>query len=263
MKELKVALQAGMAASKLIRSYWGKDFKVRKKGEINLVTEVDEKAQATIVRMIQKAFPKDAILAEEGDLAKTKTAERRWIIDPLDGTTNFAHSYPCFCVSIAFEENGVIKVGVIVDPTRKEVFHAVRGRGAFLNKKRIKVSNRKVLRESLLVTGFPYDWTNPAFDNRPLFLHFLLKAQAVRRDGAAALDLAYVACGRFDGFWELGLSPWDVAAGWLLITEAGGEVRHLSGRPYQITDHALIAAPTELIDQIQSECSAASSNSGR
>ncbi len=263
MKELQVAKLAAKAAGRLIMKSYGKTFKIRHKGEINLVTEVDEAAQRIIVKTIKNHFPKDAILAEELDLSQTASAPRRWIIDPIDGTTNFAHGYPCFCVSIAFEALGEIQCGVILDPVMKETFTAIRKKGAFLNGKRIRVSDQKDLRKSLLVTGFPYDLDDPMKNNVPYFLHLLRKGQAIRRDGSAALNLAYTACGRFDGFWELGLSPWDVAAGWLLITEAGGEVRHLSGRPYQITDHALIAAPSELIDQIQSECSAASTNSGR
>jgi len=228
MKELKVALEAADAASKIILRYFGKTFQIRHKGEINLVTEVDEKAQKAIVRVIQKYFPKDSVLAEEGDLSKTRTASRLWIVDPLDGTTNFAHGYPRFCVSIGFECEGQMQCGVVHDPVMKEVFRAEKGKGAFLNKRRLQVSKIKSLRQSLLVTGFPYDLNDPKTDNIPYFLHLLKKVQAIRRDGSAALNLAYVAAGRFDGLWELGLNPWDVAAGILLIEEAGGRLANFS-----------------------------------
>ena len=253
MKELKVALAAAKAGAEVILKYHGKSFKVGKKGEINLVTEVDEKAQKAIMKVIRKYFPKDALLAEEGDFATTATAPRRWVIDPIDGTTNFAHSYPVFCVSIAFELNGEIVCGVIHDPTRKEVFTAIKGKGAFLNKKRLKVTNRSILRECLLVTGFPYDLDNPEYNNVPYFLHFIRKGQAVRRDGSAALNLAYVAAGRFDGFWELSLNRWDYAAGILLITEAGGIVKHLSGRELKMSDQAVIASGPNVFDEFLAE----------
>ncbi len=241
MKELKVCIEAAAAAAKLISGYTGKKFKIKHKGETNLVTEVDEKAQKAIVKVIRKHFKNDAILAEEGDLSTTATAERRWIVDPIDGTTNFAHGYPKFCVSIAFERNGEIQAGVIHDPNLKEVFSAARGKGAFCNKRRIRVSTAaETLKQSLLVTGFPYDLDNPLYDNVPYFLHFLRKVQAVRRDGSAALNLAYVAAGRFDGLWELSLKPWDYAAGILLVKEAGGKVSHMSGRDVLAGDHALL-----------------------
>jgi myo-inositol-1(or 4)-monophosphatase len=252
--DLKVALKAAEAGAKVIRSFSGKKFKVRHKGEINLVTEVDEAAQASIVRVIQKAFPEDALLAEEKDLSVHAGAPRRWIIDPIDGTTNFAHGYPVYCVSVALEEKGKLKAGVIWDPTRQEVFTAEKGQGAFLNGKAIRVSTQKKLKASLLVTGFPYDLYDPAKDNLRLFNHLIFKAQAIRRDGSAALNLAYIACGRFDGFWELGLSPWDVAAGVLLIREAGGKVLDFEGKPYPISSPRLIAGNMSicksLVDQI-------------
>lgn len=253
MKELRVALEAASAGAKVISKYFGKKFAIRHKGEINLVTEVDEKAQKAIIQVIRKNFKNDAILAEEGDFSKTQTAKRRWIVDPLDGTTNFAHGYPKFCVSIGFEEEGELKVGVVHDPNLKEVFHAAKGKGAFLNKKRIRVSQIDQLRQGLLVTGFPYDLDNPEFDNIPYFLHFIRKAQAVRRDGSAALNLAYVACGRFDGLWELSLKYWDYAAGILLIREAGGIVTHMSGREVLPGDHALLCTNPHLHKQMLEE----------
>ena len=254
MKELKVALAAARAASKIILKFYGKKFKVKRKGEIDLVTEVDERAQKEICKIIWKAFPKDAILAEEFELSRTEKAERRWIVDPIDGTTNFAHGYPKFCVSIGFEAQGHLQCGVIWDPVMKEVFTAVRGKGAFLNGKRLRVSKAQTLKESLLVTGFPYDLDDPRKNNVPFFLHMIRKAQAIRRDGSAALNLAYVAAGRFDGFWELGLNAWDVAAGLLLVQEAGGEVRHLTGRANQLSDPEMIAGNQQITDQLISEC---------
>lgn len=251
--ELKLCFDAAQSASKIILRYYEKTFRIRKKGEINLVTEVDELAQKAIVRSIHKKFKKDAILAEEGDLSKTAASQRRWIVDPIDGTTNFAHGYPMFCVSIAFEFEGEVKCGVILAPYLRETFHAIRGHGAFLNKKKIAVSQCQNLREALLVTGFPYDLDNPNFNNVPYFLHMIRKAQAVRRDGTAALNLAYVACGRFDGFWELGLSPWDVAAGLLLIEEAGGRVRNFSDRPAKIENHSIVCGNSFVTSELLRE----------
>lgn len=253
MKEFAVAKRAAQAAGKLIRKYYGKKFAVRHKGEINLVTEIDEKAQKIIVQMIRKAFPHDAILAEELDLSKTASAPRRWIIDPLDGTTNFAHGYPRFCVSIAFEEQGQIRCGVIFDPIMNEEFSAVHGKGAKLNSKPLRVSKCQDLKQALLVTGFPYDLNDPEKNNVPYFLHFLKRAQALRRDGSAALNLAYVAAGRFDGFWELGLSPWDIAAGILLIREAGGEAFSFQGRKTNVSDSALVAGSKAMVEKLLKE----------
>lgn len=252
-KELKVCLEAAAAGADVIRKYTGKKFSVRHKGEINLVTEVDEKAQAAIVKVIHKHFKKDAILAEEGQFSSTASAPRRWIIDPIDGTTNFAHGYPKFCVSIAFEQEGVLKAGVIHDPNLKEIFYATKGGGAFCNKKKIRVSKTEKLIKALLVTGFAYDLDNPAYDNIPHFLHFLRRAQAVRRDGSAALNLAYVAAGRFDGIWEKALNPWDIAAGILLISEAGGKITTMDGKPLALGHHALMASNPILYNEFLRE----------
>ncbi|MDB5039191.1 MAG: monophosphatase [Bacteriovoracaceae bacterium] len=250
MKEMKVCLEAAAAGAKVIQSYHGKTFNIRHKGATNLVTEVDEKAQKAIVKVIQKYFKEDSILAEEGDLSTTRAASRRWIVDPLDGTTNFAHGYPKICVSIAFEQEENIMCGVVHDPNLKEVFHAEIKKGAFVNKKRIHVSQIKNLNQSLLVTGFPYDLENPDYENVPYFVHFLKQAQALRRDGSAALNLAYVAAGRFDGLWELSLKPWDYSAGVLLIREAGGITTHMSGREIRADDHALLCANPFIYQQI-------------
>jgi len=253
-KELLIAKKAAAVGAAILIKNYEKKFKIRKKGEINLVTEIDEKAQAAIVKVIKKAFPDDAILAEEGDLSKTQAAPRRWIIDPLDGTTNFAHGYPRFCVSIAFEEKGKVKVGVIHDPCLKEIFTAVKSKGAFVNGRRLKVTGKKLLRDSLLVTGFPYDLQKDETNNLPYFCHMLFHARAVRRDGSAALNLAYVAAGRFDAFWELGVKPWDVAAGLLLIREAGGVILPIEGEETQAENPAhLIAGQKDNVHSVFTE----------
>ncbi len=252
-QDLKICLAAALAGGRIVKKYYGRKFKVRKKGEINLVTEVDFLAQEAICKIIRKIFPQDALLAEEGDLSKTQSAERRWIIDPLDGTTNFAHGYPRFCVSVALEVSGRLKCGIIYDPIMEEVFKAEAKSGAFLNGKRLQVTKTKKLKDALLVTGFPYDLNNPEYDNVGHFLRFLKKAQAVRRDGSAALNLAYVAAGRFDGFWEPGLNAWDVAAGVLLIREAGGIVTNFSGQNYQLKEHSIIASHKNLHRQLLKE----------
>lgn len=253
MKELDVAIKAAWKAGALIMTYYGKNFKVRHKGQINLVTEVDEKAQACIYKIINKEFPKDSVLGEEGNLSTTKPAKRRWIVDPLDGTTNFAHAYPKFGVSIAFERDGKLECGVIYDPVMKECFYARRNKGSFLNGKKIFVSKETKLDQSLLVTGFPYDLKNPKTNNLPLFEHFLFKAQAIRRDGSAALNLAYIACGRFDGFWELDLKAWDVAAGILLVKEAEGQIRNITNRKHQGLYSDLIAGNASLCRKMKME----------
>ena len=212
----------------------GKIIQVTKKGDINLVTEADIASEALIIERIRSHYPKDAILAEEaGNVVLIGDSERKWIIDPLDGTTNFAHGYPCFCVTIALEYQGEIVLGVTYDPTRDECFSAEKGQGASLNGRRITVSTTEKLGDSLVVTGFPYDFkTKPDFARH--LRDFLVHTRGIRRDGSAAIDMAYVACGRFDGFWEEGLNPWDMASGRLLIEEAGGMVTSYDGSPFSI-----------------------------
>src|SRR5688500_17314665 len=206
----------------------GRALQVSNKGDIDLVTEADLASEKLIIERIKSHYPRHAILAEEsgateGIGSRTGQAEWRWIVDPLDGTTNYAHGYPCFCVSIALERSGSIEIGVVYDPTRDEVFAAERGQGATLNDRSIRVSSVDDLNTAMLCTGFPYNVRErPNFARE--FAKFTMEAQAVRRDGSAALDLAYLACGRFDGFWEDGLNAWDIAAGLLLIKESGGRV---------------------------------------
>jgi myo-inositol-1(or 4)-monophosphatase len=214
---------------------------VQYKGEINLVTEADRLSEALIVDRIRKAFPGHDILAEESPETASGSGFR-WIIDPLDGTTNYAHGYPVFCVSIALETEGMIRLGAVYNPMLDELFIAERGAGAFLNGRRLTVSRTTELSRSLLATGLPYDLREDRNNNINYFEAMALNAQAVRRVGSAALDLAYLAAGRFDGFWELKLMPWDMAAGWLLVEEAGGVVTDLHGGPFELYSPHILAS---------------------
>lgn len=214
---------------------------VQYKGEINLVTEADRLSEALIVDRIRSSFPDHDILTEESPEIAGSSGFR-WIIDPLDGTTNYAHSYPVFCVSIALEVKGVIMFGAVCNPMLGELFLAERGAGAFLNGRRLTISRTEMLSHSLLATGFPYDIRQDRNNNINYFKVMALNAQAVRRTGSAALDLAYLAAGRFDGFWELKLMPWDTAAGWLLVEEAGGIVTDFRGDPYHLLSRNILAS---------------------
>jgi myo-inositol-1(or 4)-monophosphatase len=228
---LDFAVDTARAAGQILLEKFGRRINISRKGETNLVTEADLASEALIVDRIRSKYPKHSLLAEESGHTASVDGHSawRWIIDPLDGTTNFAHGYPCFAVTMALEHEGKIVIGVTYDPTRDEMFAAERGRGATLNNKPIHVSETSVLKDSLLVTGFPYEITKRE-DLIQKLTNFLLHARGVRRDGSAAIDLAYVACGRFDGFWEDGLNAWDVAAGILLIEEAGGRLSDYKGR---------------------------------
>lgn len=238
---LKVAVDAAIAAGKLLCKRIDSVAWIEHKGDINLVTEMDVKSEELIKNKIRAAFPDHQIMAEESDIPKQE-AEHRWIIDPLDGTTNYAHGFPIFCVSIALEIKGVIEVGAVYDPSRDELFSSVRGGGAFLNGKKIGVSKTASLNESLLATGFPYDLRESKANNLDHWNKMLIKAQAVRRAGSAALDMCYAACGRFDGFWELKLFPWDVAAGSLIVAEAGGKVTDFGGEPFSVYAKEVLAS---------------------
>lgn len=240
---LNFAIETARDAGQILLEKYGRKINISKKGDINLVTEADLASEKLIIERIRSYYPKHAILAEEsGDAVLLDGVNTwKWIIDPLDGTTNFAHGYPCFCVTIALEHNGEIVIGVTFDPTRNELFAAEKGKGATLNNKPIRVSETDSLSESLVVTGFPYN-----FKEKPNFARhltdFLMYSRGVRRDGSAAIDMAYVACGRFDGFWEEGLNPWDVAAGVLLIEEAGGQVSFYNGEKYDIYSPPIVAS---------------------
>jgi myo-inositol-1(or 4)-monophosphatase len=232
---LNFAIETAQDAGHVLMEKFGRITAVTKKGDINLVTEADLASEELIVERIRSYYPKHSILAEEGGDVITVEGESswKWIIDPLDGTTNYAHGYPCFCVTLALEHDGEIVIGVTYDPTRNELFSAEKGRGAALNGKPIRVSATERLSEALIVTGFPYDFKQR--DNFARHLtEFLLSSRGVRRDGSAAIDMAYVASGRFDGFWEEGLNPWDVAAGKLIIEEAGGMITYYDGSPFSI-----------------------------
>lgn len=203
------------------------------KGEIDLVTQFDRRSQNLIVKALKAKFPDFGILSEE-NVSHNTDLPVKWIVDPLDGTTNFAHGLPIWTISIALEISGEILLGVVYDPTRGEMFSAIKKCGAFLNKKKIRVSRIKKLSRSLLITGFPYDIRRSKDNNLNHFNNFAVRVQAVRRLGSAALDLCYTACGRFDGYWELKLSPWDQAAGFLILKEAGGKVTDFKGKKFDI-----------------------------
>ena len=226
---LNTAIKAARRAASVIqRASNNLDvIRVERKEHNSFVTEVDRAAEAAIVDTLLEAYPKHAILAEEGGARGDN--EYTWIIDPLDGTTNYLHGFPQYCVSIALEHRGQITQAVIYDPNRNDLFTGSRGAGAFLNDRRIRVSKTRELSDALVCTGFPYSNFSKLDTYMGMFKDVVQKTAGVRRPGAAALDLAYVACGRFDGFWELGLSPWDIAAGSLIILEAGGLITDLDG----------------------------------
>lgn len=216
-------------------------FRIEHKDAVNLVTDADRRAEETIVDAINRAFPDHQILAEERGLAGSQSPFK-WVIDPLDGTTNFAHGFPAYCVSIGLEYQGKCILGVVFDPTRQELFVGEAGGGAFLNGTQIHVSRTPKLDDGLLVTGFAYDIRESPNNNLDHFARFALRAQGIRRTGSAALDLCYVAAGRFDGFWELKLHPWDTAAGTLMVLEAGGQVTNFKGGPFSIYSQEIVAS---------------------
>jgi myo-inositol-1(or 4)-monophosphatase len=213
-----------------------------KKGRIDLVTEFDRRSEALLVSRIRQRFPDHAILAEESGAGGASAARVRWLCDPLDGTTNYAHNYPFFCVSVGVEVDGAMAAGVVFDPVRDELFAAAAGAGATRNHVPIHVSRIADVDAALLVTGFPYDVREHPDRHVPLFQEFLLRAQGVRRDGSAALNLCYVAMGRFDGMWEGNLSPWDVAAGSLIVREAGGVVTGYGGEAFRLDGRRIVTA---------------------
>lgn len=235
----KLAIEAAMESGLLIKKSVGKVLRVSYKGRDNIVTDVDKKCESMIIEKLLSSFPGHAVLSEECGRIEGPS-HYRWIIDPLDGTTNFAHAFPFFCVSIGLEERGRAVLGVVYDPLRDELFSAEEGRGARLNGKKISVSRAARLSDSFLATGFSY---GPRSKERNIrnFRNFLVRSQAVRRAGSAALDLCYVACGRFDGFWEMDLHPWDSAAGALIVREAGGRVTSFDGSPYSHYNKNILA----------------------
>lgn len=237
-----IAIDAALEAGRIMRSYVGNLDGVDYKGEIDIVTAADHAAEAAVLERLNGAFPEFGILAEESGISgATNGSETRWVVDPIDGTTNFATGNPHVCVSIALERAGKVILGVVYDPMLDELFIAERGNGAHLNGEKLRVSPTSVFLQSMLATGFPYDINNRS-ENLERFQYFTHLTRAVRRAGAAALDLCYVAAGRYDGFWEAGLKPWDSAAGSLMVTEAGGRVTDYNGVEFWIDSPNLIAS---------------------
>ncbi|HEY4719039.1 MAG TPA: inositol monophosphatase family protein [Candidatus Methylomirabilis sp.] len=247
-EHLDAARAAAGEAGRILMTGFGRRPQVYYKGRINLVTDVDRRSEESIVTFLHRRFPEYTILSEEGQGHEGK-GEARWIVDPLDGTTNYAHGFPFFSVSIALEQRGEIRCGVVYDPLREEWFTGVEGGGARLNDEPIHVSDTDRLNEALLATGFPYDIGESPENNLNHFRNFILRAQAVRRPGVASIDLAYVAAGRIDGFWEFKLKPWDMAAGALLVREARGTISDFSGRPLDLFRGEIVAS-NGLIHQV-------------
>jgi myo-inositol-1(or 4)-monophosphatase len=241
----QVAIRAARAAGKIHLKRLSRITIDRKSNSIDLVTEADRESEAAVIEIIHRAYPTHAILAEESG-ASAHQSDHRWIIDPLDGTTNFAHAFPQFCVSIAYQRRGETRFGVIYDALHKECFTAQRGRGAKLNGKPIRVSATPVIGSALLATGFPYDRRERRRFYLAFWEAFMMCSHGVRRTGAAALDLANVASGRTDGFWEFGLKAWDVAAGALLIEEAGGSVSNMDGSALDISGANIVASNAKI-----------------
>ena len=257
---IEIAVAAARAAGEIQRRHRGGTFAVRHKGAVDLVTEVDLACEEAIREVLARGAPGTAVLGEETGATGSNSDTGRWVVDPLDGTTNFAHGYPVFCVSIAWEETGETVLGVVYDPTRDELFQVERGQGALCNGARVRVSATQLLADSILATGFPYDRaTNPR--NYAEFRHLTQRTHGVRRSGSAALDLAYVACGRLDGFWEPGLQPWDLAAGCLLVREAGGRVTDYRGGPFTPYDGDVAASNGPLHPDLLEALAAATRNS--
>ena len=239
-KFLDVAVAAAREAGAMLQTEFGRPKEISYKGEVDIVTASDRRSEAVIVARLRSEFPDHAIVAEEGSRTASAGAKYTWQVDPLDGTTNFAHGYPCFAVSIGLLERGEPIVAAVLNPISDELFTAVRGEGAYLNQKRIHVSPTATLAESLVCTGFPPKHRRSSA-NMSYYWEFTLRSHGVRRDGSAALDLCSVACGRFEAFWEFGLSSWDTAAGMLLVREAGGMVTDLSGGSYRPGDSEMLA----------------------
>jgi len=243
----EIAREAGA----LLMRHFQQHVKIEYKGEADLVTVADRSTEALIRQRILQLWPSHDILGEEEGL-KTQGGEYRWYVDPLDGTTNFAHGFPVFCVSLGLEHKGERIAGVVYDPTRDELFAAGKGSGAFINQQPVRVSRVSQLSESLVATGFP---SHKRHKNPNIFFyhHITLRTHGVRRAGSAALDLCYVACGRFDGFWEFNLNPWDTAAGVLIVQEAGGKVTNFSGGAFQLNSRETLASNGLVHEELMQE----------
>jgi myo-inositol-1(or 4)-monophosphatase len=257
---IDTALYAAREAGAILRTKLGAANKIQFKDDnpVNLVTEADKASEARVIEIILDRHPGHSILCEESGVLNPGS-EYRWIIDPLDGTTNFAHGLQVFSVSIALEVDGVVRYGVVYDPMKDELFHAVLGGGAFLNNSPIHVTGLPDIRRAMLATGFPYNVTsNPDFCFER-FVSFMRRVQAVRRLGSAALDCAYVAAGRFDGFWEVALQPWDKAAGQLLVTEAGGRITDFYGGAHDLYKPQFLGSNGKIHDEMVAILKAAES----
>lgn len=247
VKFVSFAEELARGAGAILKRGFTRSFKVAYKGAIDPVTEYDLKSEKYITWNIKRRFPDHAVLAEEGSGGgQSSPSLYRWVIDPLDGTVNYAHRFPIYCVSIGLEYEGEMVAGVVYDPERDELFRAGRSNGSFLNGRRISVSSERRLGRSLLATGFAYNVGTARRNNLGLFARMVKSAQAVRRPGSAAIDLCWLACGRLDGFWEYGLYPWDTAAGWLIVAEAGGKVSRIDGRAYSIFSPDILATNKQL-----------------
>jgi myo-inositol-1(or 4)-monophosphatase len=243
-------LRAIHAGADVLKHYFEGTFEVRSKSSLNdLVTEVDKKAEDAIIDIIKSEFPEHFILSEE--VGEMSTASNyKWIIDPIDGTVNFAHGIPICCVSIGLEKDGIMICGAVFNPFMNELFFAERGKGAFLNNRPLKVSTNPNMESACLVTGFPYRWIDVGADPISVFERFIRLGLPVRRLGSAAIDLCWVAAGRFDGFWEYNLNPWDIAAGYLIIEEAGGRISNFNGDAYNIYDKQTLATNGRIHEQM-------------
>lgn len=237
---LDAAIEIAQEAGKILREEMERPPTIAYKGDFDLVTQADRRSEQFIVRRLRELYPQHAVAAEEGTGMETGS-DYRWHVDPLDGTTNFAHGYPCFCVSMALARQSELLLGVIYNPIYQELFAAARGEGATFNGRKIHCSKIDALKNSLLCTGFP-NHKRLANPNIHYYWDFTLRSHGVRRDGSAALDLAYVAMGRFDSFWEFGLNPWDTAAGVVLVEEAGGQITDLQGQPYVLGGPSILAS---------------------
>jgi len=256
MDELKrVLTEATKEAGKIILQYFNGAFKIdHKEGINNLVTEVDKLAETRIIEVIQASYPSHTIISEEvGEMIQA--SEYQWIIDPIDGTVNFAHGIPICCVSIGLIHNGNVLMGAVYNPMMDEFFFAEKGKGATLNGQPIKVSVKRDFKTAFLVTGFPYNWPDGAEHPIKVFEKLILEGLPIRRLGSAAIDLCWVACGRFDGFWEYNLNAWDVAAGYLIVQEAGGTITDFEGEEYNVFDKQTLATNglihKQMLDVIQ------------
>lgn len=251
MRILKVAVEAALQAGKLLLSSYGKlklsDIKTKSKNDF--VTKIDKRAEELIISKIRKYFPDHGILAEE--TGKSPGCETLWVIDPLDGTSNYIHQIPVFAISIGVIEKGKLKAGVIYDPIHRELFTAQKGKGAFLNRQKIRVTAVRRLSDALMTTGIPFRARDRFDEYMASFRAVSLGSVGIRRAGSAALDLAYVACGRFDGFWELDLSPWDIAAGALLVQEAGGKISDMWGKADYLKNGDVLASNGLIHRQLQ------------